>query len=340
MKAVAIVTNSLSGGGAERAMNLLAASLSRFPELNVTLIAINAGSKDLVEPDCQLVEIGRKWKGGIWDTTKSFIRFQFAILKFKPDFLVLNCDLPEFYSALAFWTGKSVIVEHTTNPWAGRAALGSIVRLILRVRGASWIRVSERIPQHPKFKLQATIPNIIEPNVLLTYPLNYRAESQGGKLVFVGRFSQEKRPELFVELARKTGIPSVMIGEGMLRHSLQEENRDVSNLEFLGQRRNPWESVSQNDLVVITSDYEGDGLVALEAAAIGIPVALRNTPDLRAIGFPARNYFEDSAELVLRINDLSLNPFTIDELQKNQILMGRSSGEVSLKWLSFINAHG
>lgn len=96
MKAVAIVTNSLSGGGAERAMNLLADNLGRFDELNVLLIPINAGPRDLVNPSCGISEIVRVWNGGLWDTLKAFFRYQSVILKFKPEFLILNCDLPEF----------------------------------------------------------------------------------------------------------------------------------------------------------------------------------------------------------------------------------------------------
>ena len=339
MKDVAIITNSLSGGGAERAMNLLADSLSKFSELTVLLIAINSGNKDLVEPECLVVEIRRKWKGSVWDSIRSFLRFQITLLKFKPQCLVLNCDLPEFYSAFAFWSGKCVIVEHTTKPWVKRRTLGRIVRFILKLRGASWIRVSERIPLNFGFAVQATIPNIVNPDVLLVNSRNYQSDASPGKLVFVGRLSNEKRPDLFVELARKTGIASIVIGDGVLLPSLLAETNNLASIEFLGQRKNPWECVSPNDLVVITSDYEGDCLVALEAAIIGVPVALRNIPDLSAIGFPLNNYFENISDLTKRINDLNFKSFLMDDSQKKKILAGRSAEEVSLKWLSFIHDH-
>ena len=59
MKAMAIVTNSLSGGGAERAMNLLADNLDKFEDLDVMLIPINAGPPDLIQPSCEISEINR-----------------------------------------------------------------------------------------------------------------------------------------------------------------------------------------------------------------------------------------------------------------------------------------
>ena len=337
MKPIAIVTNSLTGGGAERSMNLLASNLSKSPELEILLIPINSGGRDLVDPECTITEIRRAWKGSLWDSAKAFIRFQSVLWKFRPKVLILNCDLPELYAAFSFWLGKSIIVEHTTKPWNRRELLGQLVRFILRIRGASWVRVSEKIPVHSSFKTQGMIQNIIdiqifEPNSELK-PLSLKEN----RFVFVGRLSEEKRPDLFVQLARTTGIHSVIIGDGALRLSLQSKNRDVTNLEFLGQCNNPWQTISRKDLVVVTSEFEGDGLVALEAAAIGIPVALRNTSDLRAIGFPSKNYFDNVSELANRVSESGFSSFILESSQRKKILAGRNRDEVTQNWLSFIS---
>jgi glycosyltransferase involved in cell wall biosynthesis len=336
VKPVAIVTNSLTGGGAERSMNLLASNLANFPELKILLIPINSGGRDLVEPECQIAEIGRTWKGSVWDSAKSFVRFQLALWRFKPKVLILNCELPELYASFAFWFGKSIIVEHTTKPWDGRESLGRIVRFILRIRGASWVRVSEKIPSHPSFQRQALIRNIIDPKIFQANFKLHGGNNATGRLIFIGRLSQEKRPDLFIQLARKTGINSVVIGDGVLRIALQVENKDLTSLEFLGQCNNPWENISEKDLIVVTSEFEGDGLVALEAAAIGIPVALRDTQDLRAIGFPGKNYFEDTLELSGKISGSDFSSFHLEQTQSQRILAGRNPEVVSLEWFKYI----
>lgn len=338
MKAVVIVTNSLSGGGAERAMNLLADNLDKFEDLDVTLIPINAGPADLIKPSCEILEINRLWNGGLWDTIKGFVRFQYAILKFKPKFLILNCDLPEFFSAFAFWRAKCVIVEHTTRPWAGRRTFGFLIRLILRVRQATYLRVSERIVVCSLFKNRTVIPNIVDPKVLMPQT-KVRLEKQlGGNLLFVGRLSKEKRPELFVELARTTGLKALVIGDGSLRSSLEQDSAGVPNLMFLGQKQNPWESTSEHDLLVLTSDYEGDGLVALEAISIGIPVALRHTPDLQRMGFPQRSYFDDIESLSSRLLTSGFSQFHITEAERMTILQNRNPEAITKLWLEFLSS--
>ena len=336
MKSVAIVTNSLSGGGAERAMNLLAHNLGKYEELSVLLIPINAGPRDLVQPNCDISEIKRVWNGGIWDTVKAFVRFQIAILRFKPRFLILNCDLPEFFSALAIWNAKCIIVEHTTRPWAGRKSFGSVIRWILYIRGASYLRVSERIKSSHQFNESRVIPNIIDPKIIASQVKQNDVPDSQGKLVFVGRLSKEKRPDLFIELARKTKFESLIIGDGLLGLALRQGSKEVGNLRFLGQQLNPWEFASARDLLVLTSEYEGDGLVALEAISLGIPVALRSTSDLQRIGFPLRNYFEDIPTLAARIAKNDFSDFELSDSERSQILKDRNPEEVSRLWLQFL----
>ncbi len=338
MKAVAIVTNSLSGGGAERAMNLLADNLGKFEEFKVLLIPINSGPRDLVEPSCDISEINRVWSGGLWDTIKAFVRFQNALIKYRPKVLILNCDLPEFYSALAIWNAECIIVEHTTRPWIRRKVFGNLIRRILRARGARYVRASERMNIYPLFNDTLVIPNIIDAKIFGTELMRNKIPNTRGKLIFVGRLSGEKRPDLFIKLARETELEALVIGDGELGLALRRDSGDVANLRFLGHQLNPWEFASSRDLLVFTSDYEGDGLVALEAISVGIPVALRSTSDLLRIGFPLKNYFEDIPALAARIAQNHFSDFELSDFEVSQILKNRSPEKISRLWLQFLLA--
>jgi hypothetical protein len=53
---IMFVTNSLSGGGAERATNILINALSDTGT-DVELVAVNDGPMDLVEPSCEVFEL-------------------------------------------------------------------------------------------------------------------------------------------------------------------------------------------------------------------------------------------------------------------------------------------
>jgi glycosyltransferase involved in cell wall biosynthesis len=337
VKPIVIVTNSLTGGGAERSMNLLASHLSKFSDSQIFLIPINSGPRDLVDPQCNVVEIQRTWRGSLWDSIRSFMRFQLALQRIRPGVLIINCDLSELYSAFSLWSSKSIIVEHTTRPWNGREHLGNLIRLILRIRGAGLVRVSDKIHPNLKFKHQDVIRNIIDPQIFKsnTDP-NFR-ENRSGKLVFIGRLSKEKRPDLFIQIARETALRAVVIGDGVLRVPLEDSSRNLGNVNFVGQRNNPWENLSNDDLVVVTSEFEGDGLVALEAAAIGIPVVLRSTSDLKALGFPQKNYFQSSIELTKRLAGTKFSSFALKDSEAERILKGRQPKDVALQWLRFIS---
>ena len=97
---VMFVTNSLSGGGAERATNILVNALTDLG-VQVALVAINSGSRDLIEPKCQTFELKREWQGGLISVIATYFKLQRAIWKWKPDYLVLNCDIPEFLGSLS-----------------------------------------------------------------------------------------------------------------------------------------------------------------------------------------------------------------------------------------------
>ena len=75
------VTNSLSGGGAERAINLVVNELV-VRNLEVSLVPINAGMEDSVKPTCPVFHVQRTWKSGLIQTATSLIRFN-SIVKAK-----------------------------------------------------------------------------------------------------------------------------------------------------------------------------------------------------------------------------------------------------------------
>ena len=130
---VMFVTNSLSGGGAERATNILVNALNDLG-LQVSLVAINSSQRDLVEPNCQTFELKREWQGGITSVLTAYFKLHRVLWKWKPDYLVLNCDIPEFLGSLSMGKHKLIAVEHATFPWINRIRLGKLTRKILSFR--------------------------------------------------------------------------------------------------------------------------------------------------------------------------------------------------------------
>ncbi|ELD8115500.1 CDP-glycerol glycerophosphotransferase family protein [Staphylococcus pseudintermedius] len=100
------------------------------------------------------------------------------------------------------------------------------------------------------------------------------------KIVSVGRLSPEKGFDLLIkavaELAPKyPQLKLYILGDGPLKGTLKSlvEQLGIQNhVYFLGQRRNPFFIVKRADVFALTSHYEGQSMVILEALTVGTNV--------------------------------------------------------------------
>jgi glycosyltransferase involved in cell wall biosynthesis len=98
--------------------------------------------------------------------------------------------------------------------------------------------------------------------------------------VAVGRLSPEKNHQRLLEafsIAHRTHpeIRLVVVGDGPLRADLtaRASRLGLDGLVlFAGQLRNPWAIMAAAQCFVLSSDYEGQPMVILEARTLGLPV--------------------------------------------------------------------
>jgi glycosyltransferase involved in cell wall biosynthesis len=332
---VMFVTNSLSGGGAERATNILVNTL--FDSGNqVSLVAINDGPRDLIEPKCLVFELKRKWQGGFLTVLGAYFKLQRAIWKWKPDYVVLNCDIPEFLGSLTFGKHKLIAVEHATFPWLNRIQLGKLTRKVLAARDTKWVAVSD----HLSIWETKPVPDISICNAVISPQIN-RHPSSGKikRLNYVGRLSEEKQPLWALNIAKQTNLPIRIFGEGLLKSELQEYvlNQKL-NCNFVGFVANPWIFFDENDLLIVPSRFEGDGLVLVEALGNQIPLIANNISDLRRFNLDDCNYaanIEDFSKLISD-NLASIEYFLPNEAVVSKILKEREPIKVAQKWNDFL----
>jgi len=336
MKRVMIVTNSLTGGGAERSMNLVSNELfSRG--WRVALIPINDSPQDQVVPLCEVFPLLRQWQSGGIQTFVSFLKFNKIVKLWNPDVIVLNCDLPEFFGAMLLLNKRFVILQHATEPWAGRLIFGKAIRKLLTFRKSIWTSVSSHLTIWPSGEL---------PNCILQNPITSRRNGLAinevqylNRLVYIGRLSPEKRPEVALALSTDTGVPLLVVGDGILMQRLKEvSDRKLSNVEFAGQIVDPWSKIQEGDLLIVTSTYEGDGLVVLEALQNRVPLLLSDIPDFRRFEFPERNYCANIQEYVAAVKEYrdDLRMLVIPDEISRPLLEARSISNVGDAWENFL----
>jgi len=336
MSRVIIVTNSLTGGGAERSMNMLANELMH-QGLTVGLVPINSGPVDQINPLCQVMPLNRRWPGGLRDTISAYLKFNQIIYRWKPNILILNCDLPELFGALLIRPVHLVIVEHTSLPWNTRKRLGLTVRKILSLKRAKWVAVSSHLETWPTGnRFIAIIPNPVDKEIK---KIKLKSNVVLKRIIFVGRLSLEKRPQWLLEIARSIPFPIEIIGDGTLRAELESSVIEEGlSIKFHGQQLRPWNLIDQGDLLVIPSRYEGDGLVLIEAMLHRCPVLVADIPDLRRFNLAESNYClgpQDFTRTIMKFEkklDLLVIPNNLCQAE----ISSRSISSVGEKWAMVI----
>jgi glycosyltransferase involved in cell wall biosynthesis len=98
-----------------------------------------------------------------------------------------------------------------------------------------------------------------------------QSSSQGSKIAFVGRFSIEKGPDIFCNIAKNLpALNFTMYGDGPM--SAQIEHLKPINVDLIGHVHSMADHWQRIKILCITSREEGLPLVALEALVRGIPV--------------------------------------------------------------------
>lgn len=331
------VTNSISGGGAERSVNLIGNGLFLAGH-KVAIAPINSAVLDEIQPKCQIFSIDRVWQSGILETLAAFLRFSVIVQRWKPKTVVLNCDLPELFGALLFGKHKFVVVEHSHIPWAKHELLGRAVRGILKFRKCKFVGVSDQI---------RIWPNHSVPNQVIRNPVAPKVEEFDAftsmtlrRLVFIGRLSREKNPIMALEIAKATSTDILFIGDGPLKLDLVDSARGSEiKVNFTGWLEKPWSELHNGDLLLVPSLTEGDGLIAIEALQRGIPLLLSKIPSFESFLLPELNYCADLGSFIQRINTFSE---TLTELVapadiSDKILQTRSLDKILVEWASFLH---
>lgn len=339
---VMFVTNSPSGGGAERATNILVNALNEN-QVKVSLTTINHSEPDLIIPTCETFQIKRTWQGGPISVLSAFFKFRRIVKFWQPSHIVLECDLPEFFGSFINGSFTKIVVLQSSKPWISRLKIGKFVRKRLKNQNSKWVAVSN----HFNVWYFNNQPDAVISNPIVLSDLEVLTQNQMdnsiNRIFYIGRLSEEKQPEWVLDIAHKCSLPLVVIGEGNLRGQLEQKSIELgAQSDFKGFMIQPWELLSSGDLLVVPSQYEGDGLVIVEAIARRVPIILNDIPDLRRFDLPDKHYCLNVADFASRIKEFrgSINNLVVSEEKTNDILLDRDPNEIAKKWISMLSYKG
>ena len=219
-----------------------------------------------------------------------------VIKKCKPDIIHAHDFTASIISAIASNKKIKVISHiHNNNPWMKKVNLKTIMYLLSTIKYKKILIVSKSIIDEYVFKKfidkkVEVIGNIVDTNRVkkMSEEVNIQEDYD---IIFIGRLSEQKQPVKFIELINKLknsnkNIKAVMLGDGPLRTECEQEIKKYNleeNINLKGFQKNPYAYLKKSKILCMTSEYEGYGLVAVEALSLGKPVVATNVGGIPSI---------------------------------------------------------
>ena len=97
--------------------------------------------------------------------------------------------------------------------------------------------------------------------------------------IFVGRFSQEKNPDMIIQAIKRIktrNVGLIMLGSGPMYEELKKNAKDT--ILFPGFQPNVYDYLIAADYYISTSDVEGLANTVLESMTVGLPMVLSDIP--------------------------------------------------------------
>jgi glycosyltransferase involved in cell wall biosynthesis len=333
---VLILSNSLTGGGAERSTNLLANGLHDLG-VNLGLITTNVSTEDFIEVKVKHFCLGVSNTNSVFQLFRASIKLLIHLVRIRPRTIIVSCELPEFLISLQPYFCKLIVIEHTTTPWKNRLTLGKFVRYLLKRRGAQWVSVYESRTVWPFLIQKVHFIRNMTTEIKLEATPDLAKFGTASRLIFIGRLDENKRPNLGLNVAKAAKLPILMIGDGPLRLSLESMAlQEQISAHFVGFVKNPWDLVRVGDLLIVPSLNEGDGLVVVEAITRNFPIILSDVPDLRRFGFPSELYAGSEEDFVKSVLTNTLDKLLVPAELVLLEIERRKPETILVQWLDLL----
>lgn len=206
-----------------------------------------------------------------------------VIKKYNPDIIHANDFRASFLSSLVKGNRKLVTHIHNNVPWLGKKGINSRIFLYTAKHSEKVLIVSESIRNEFIYSNRlkdkfSCVDNPVYRSKILNAVDNYDKEFD---ICCVARVSSQKNPFRFLEVIKnvKNVIDNInVIWVGGIDETIKTDLEKTidkynlsNNVSFIGFDENPFKFMAKSKIFLLTSDWEGYGLVAFEALTLGLP---------------------------------------------------------------------
>jgi glycosyltransferase involved in cell wall biosynthesis len=252
--------------------------------------------------------------------------------------MILHAHLPraEIISIFSSKRSKLVITRHNSEkfyPSAPRLISSFLSRIVLK-KASACIAISKSVKlfmleknEVPKSKTIEVIYYGYSDEIIVHAPTG---ESDKYIVGTVGRLTKQKNQSLLLKSfalfsKNKSNVSLIVIGKGELRDNLKKlsVNLEISqNVTWIEKTQNIYKSLSELNLFVFPSTYEGFGLILLECMQVGVPILGANNsaiPEVLGIDYPGLFDDSDPKFLASMIEDFQFYDFNFESYYQSSL---------------------
>ena len=279
-KSICIIVDCLTGGGAEKAAASLSKTLFNY-SFEVSIITMFHG-------------VTYSYKGNLYSlgkipnskTFKKLTSFKILYNKINADvyidFRVKFHTINEvLFHLFVFKQKKTILTVHSYKVHNYIPKLKILYKKYNQAKAIVVVSkaIKEKISQLYNFTNLVIIPNLYSDEIVEKSKIKINFEQPF--ILAVGRLNNEVKQFDKLILAFKASklveenLSLIILGEGEDRKHLEQiikENNLENHVKLLGFEENPYPYMKQCKFLVLSSKYEGFGIVLMEALSLGTPV--------------------------------------------------------------------
>lgn len=287
---ISFVTSTLTSGGAERVISLLA---NNFAErgYEVEMIALTSISPDYysLNPKVNFIHADKVSKGGLLGELWWFRRH---IKKEQPDVVIAFMEAVYEFVLLALLGTKVPVISSERKDPATLGPLRKFLRWILLPTATAHVVQTQHIKQYYNQRIQKKTHIIYNPVNERVFETLYDNDDDNpefkikderlNRIISVGRLYPQKNQKMMIEAfaqisERYPDWKLVIYGEGPERDSLESlvsnlKSQVSSRISLPGRCETVIEEVAKSKVFCLSSDYEGMSNAMIEALCVGTPV--------------------------------------------------------------------
>lgn len=259
---------------------------------NVVISLINS-----LQNDVRSVYVSRG--GTIWEVLQenkiefypihnmSYFEINRLVKKVHPDIIHAHDFTAGVITAISVFRIPIISHLHNNSPWLKVLCIKSIVYGLSCIRYKKILTVSNSVMDEYIFGRIEKKKTEVFGNPVNLQKIRDQAALAGKSnekfdIVFLGRIAPQKNPHLFLDIMdnlikkkRIYDLKIAMIGEGELFKEIQSKVKILrleNNITLFGFQKNPYGILKSSRILCMPSSWEGFGLAAVEALALGKPV--------------------------------------------------------------------